>query len=334
MKLLDFSVKPDFYQLNSRNEWEKKILNFWNEWKNEKSYIVVQTSGSTGTPKRITVEKEAVRASAQATCEFFDLHNGMNALLCLPAKYIAGKMMLVRAEFAGLKLWITEPKLSIDLNRTIDFGAMTPSQCQSSLRSLTNIQTLILGGNSVSENLKMELNSFSTQVYETYGMTETISHIALKNISKNEEYFHTLPKVSVSLNPQNDTLNIDAPRISNEIIQTNDIAELKNEKQFKILGRIDNVVNSGGVKLVVEPLEKKIQERLQRNVLLYGEPDVLLGERLVMVVEGGEPIAVPSFAEIGLSKLETPKVVLYTHSFIRSENGKVRRKETIKNLKK
>ncbi len=334
MKLLDFSSEPDFSILNPANQWEKEIIDFWEEWKNAQSFIEVQTSGSTGKPKRIKLDKKAVKASAQATCEFFTLTQGKSALLCLPAKYIAGKMMLVRAEYAGLNLWLSEPNLSIECNKIIDFCAMTPSQCQSSLDNLAFIRTLILGGSAVSESLKRELKFSPTTIYETYGMTETISHIALKNMTKDEAFFHTLPGVSVSLNNEFSTLNIEAPRISKSIIQTHDIAALKNAQQFKILGRLDNVVNSGGVKIIVEPLEKRFQAALNRNVIITGIPDELLGQQLVLVVEGNEIAAIQSQFPMDLSKFEIPKKVYYLDTFERSENGKILRKDSLKKIKK
>ncbi len=329
MKRLDFSTQTDFSQFNPKNNWEKEIIQFWKEWKSPVPSITVQTSGSTGSPKTITLPKKNILASAKMTCEFFNLQKHDSALLCLPAQYIAAKMMLVRAEWAGLRLYCVEPKLSISIDQTIDFAAMTPAQCQKSLQSLEFINTLILGGSRVNEKLKSDLKNYSTQVFETYGMTETLSHIALKDLQKHNALFEPMNGIHIQQS-QEGTLIIDAPQLTDKRIETNDLVTINKNGHFLVHGRTDNVVNSGGKKISVEPLEEKITQVLGRSVILYGKEDEILGERLILLIEGDEHIQLELLDSIGFSKHEKPKEIYFTDQFERSNSGKILRKESIK----
>src|SRR5690606_934968 len=196
----------------------------------------------------------AMKMSAQMTGEFFGLKEGMSALLCMPVNFIAGKMMIVRAIELKLKLFLEEPRSKILLKKSIDFVPMTPMQVENSFDSLEKIKVLVIGGAPLSDTLRARLLKLSTRSFESYGMTETITHIGLKEIS--EEFFTTLKGVSVRKDNR-DCLVIQTPYFEEEII-TNDIVELKNKSEFKWLGRFDNVINSGGIKLFPEQIEKKL----------------------------------------------------------------------------
>ena len=281
--------------------------------------------------------------SAKMTCDFLGLKKGDAALLCLPVQYISGKMMLVRAIERKLKVIISVPSSTPEISENIDFCAMTPLQVQNSLDKIHFIKNLIIGGAAVSENLKSQLTSSiqhpaSNKIYETYGMSETLSHIALKQILPiQEKYFTVLNDVEISVDERN-CLKIFAPKLNPEILQTNDIVELLNEKQFKFLGRFDNVINSGGVKIFAEELENLVKKHIDRDLVFLGKTDETLGEKLVLVIEDAStPLSMTEIkSKISNlkfpSKFHIPKEVLFLEKFPRAENGKVLRKEILKNL--
>jgi o-succinylbenzoate---CoA ligase len=311
------------------DEFEKSIGDFLLDWFDEKSYIDLQTSGTTGAPKIIRTNKQTMVNSALATGDFFELSPGDKALYCLPTKYIAGKMMLVRSFILGLDIDFVEPNSHpLTKNETkYDFVAMVPLQAQNSLAGLKNVKKMIVGGAKMSKSLEKSLLKGKTQVYETYGMTETITHIAAKKVGENA--FSILPNISISQNEKN-CLVIDAPKISEELIVTNDLVEILNEKQFVFLGRIDNVVNSGGIKLIPEQIEEKLANEIHSRFFLGGIPDAVLGEKLVLVIEGEKDGSELSLD--GLDKYEKPKSVFYISKFMETENGKIKRKEILESL--
>lgn len=310
-------------------DFEKPVGDFLLDWFDSKSYIEMQTSGSTGTPKIIKVDKQAMVNSALATGEFFGLQSGNRALQCLPVKYVAGKMMLIRSIILGLDLDYVAPTSHPmqGLAGKYDFAAMVPMQAQNSLKELRNVKKLIVGGARVSATLENELMKLPTEVYETYGMTETITHIAAKRVG--EGVFTVLPHVTISYDNRN-CLVIHAPKIiAEDTIVTNDLVELVNENQFKFLGRIDNVINSGGVKIMPEQVEQKLDGKLDRRFFIASKEDKELGEKVVLVVEG-EPFAIDTTIFDCLDKYEHPREILFVSKFKETENGKVLRKESLK----
>lgn len=321
MKLLDFS-NGNLDELSSSSEWELAIANFLNEWNSSSEVIFSQTSGSTGDPKTIELPKSAMRMSAQLTGEFFQLKKGDSALLCLPVGFIAGKMMIVRAIELGLKLYCVEPKSKIDLADfpRLDFVPMTPMQVENSMDSLSCIKTLLIGGAALSESLRTELLNHSTKSFESYGMTETITHIALKEIS--EEYYSVLKGVKISTDHR-DCLVIQTPYFEERII-TNDLVEIISDKKFKWLGRVDNVINSGGIKLIPEKIESKLKPFIEQEFIISSIPDEILGEKLVLIVEGNQILEI-DFELAQLSKFEIPKKQFQLPNFPRTEAGKLKR---------
>ena len=337
----------DIKNILPRTEFEKKVLQFLQDWFSHSETVSVQTSGSTGIPKVFEIEKKRMLNSAKMTCDFLGLKEGDTALLCLPVQYISGKMMLVRAIERKLKVIISVPSSAPEISENVEFCAMTPLQVQNSLDKIHFIKNLIIGGAAVSEKLKNEISTtlqFSnspTRIYETYGMSETLSHIALKQISPiQEEYFTVLNDVEISVDERN-CLKIFAPKLNPEILQTNDIVELMHfdsaqgdKKQFKFLGRFDNVINSGGVKIFAEELENLVKKHIDKDLVFLGKPDETLGEKLVLVVEGEKDENLKS--EISNLKFEnkfhSPKEILFLEKFPRAENGKVLRKEILKFL--
>nr|WP_299345821.1 AMP-binding protein [Allomuricauda sp.] len=319
-------------------EFEIAMGDFILDWISDAPTLAAQTSGSTGTPKTILLQKSHMVNSALATGAYFSLSSGDSALLCLPSSGIAGKMMLVRAMVLGLNLDYEGPSSQplSHQGKSYHFVAMVPLQLENSLNKLTNIKTLIVGGAPVSTSLKKQLHGLSTSVYETYGMTETITHIAVKQLNgKEEEVFTALPDVHISQDERN-CLVIEASHISNSKIITNDIVELVRESQFKWLGRYDSIINSGGVKLFPEQIEQKISEIIEDRFFVYGIPDEQLGERLVLLIESENRDTSRLKEKIKnlttLSKYEIPKEIFFMSNFEETQTGKILRSETIKKI--
>ena len=312
--------------------YEKELGEFLLDWLDDKETIQLTTSGTTGSPKIITIKKEAMLHSAIATGNFFDLHPQDKALLCLSARYIAGKMMIVRAMMLGLELDIIAPSSHLNdvvPNKSYDFVAIVPLQAENSLDKLNQFKKIIIGGAKVSDSLALKLSDVNAKIYETYGMTETITHIAAKRIG--ETYFNTLEHVTITVDNRS-CLVIDAPSITNEKIVTNDIVEIHNEKQFKWLGRYDNVINSGGVKLFPEQIETKLASKIANRFFITGLPDAILGTKVVLIIEG-EVQEIDAVIFDSLDKFEKPKEILFLPEFVETETKKVNRLQTLKKIK-
>lgn len=273
----------------------RDLYTFLEEWFNDSPFIHVQTSGSTGAPKQLTVRKEQMRASARMTGEYMGLRPGDTALLCMPLQYIAGKMMVVRALTCGLNLLVREPSGHplADVTQPLRFAAMVPMQVINSLQipeeaeRLRQTDILLIGGGAIDLQLASVLHSFPHTVYSSYGMTETLSHIALRQLNgaNASPYYTPLPSVTLSLSDEG-TLVIDAPQVSDEVLVTNDIAELLPDGRFAILGRKDNVINSGGIKIQIEEVENVLRSILPVIFAITFVPHPLLGEGMVLLVSG------------------------------------------------
>ena len=286
---------------------------FLEEWNNPSPYVHVQTSGSTGDPKPMLVEKSRMLASARRTNDFLGLRPGDTALLCMSLDFIAGKMMVVRALERGLTLVCVEPSghplrhngdcpqcVALNDQTPLSFAAMVPLQVYNSLQvpeekeRLQQIRHLIIGGGAIDDALAAELKSFPNAVWSTYGMTETLSHIALRRLSGPDasDWYTPFPSVTVSLSDE-DTLIINAPEVCPEPLITNDIANLSlgpgpNDgfPQFRILGRRDNTICSGGLKIQAELLERQLRPHLSSPFLITKRPDEKFGEIVVLLTEG------------------------------------------------
>ncbi|OYU83165.1 MAG: O-succinylbenzoic acid--CoA ligase [Flavobacterium sp. BFFFF2] len=308
-------------------EYEKPVGDFILDWFDANPFISMYSSGTTGLPKTITLSKQAMVNSALASGDFFDLKPGDRALHCLPVKYVAGKMMFVRAMILGLDLEFVAPD-SHPLDRTegvFDFAAMVPLQAQYSIPQLDRIKKLIVGGAKINPVLEQQLIDSPSEVYETYGMTETITHIAAKRVG--EQAFTVLPNVTISSDDRH-CLVIHAPQISEEVIVSNDVVDMVNENQFVFLGRIDNQINSGGIKLIPELIESKLAGKIKPAFFITGVEDELLGEKVVLVVQGA-PIDIDPTVFDDLDKYEKPKEIRFVPKFIETVTGKIMRNETL-----
>lgn len=308
-------------------EFEKAVGDFLLDWFDHHDYIELTTSGTTGKPKVIRMQKQAMVNSAISTGDFFDLSAGNKVLHCLPTKYIAGKMMFVRGFILGLDMDFVAPSSHPLLHNETkyDFAAMVPLQAQNSLKELRNVKKLIVGGVKINKSLEEKLINLPTKVYETYGMTETITHIAAKEVGENA--FTVLPEVTISYDDK-ECLVIHAPRISDDVIITNDLVQLVNENQFVFLGRVDNVINSGGIKLIPEQIEAQLSGKIANRFFVAGIPDDTLGEKLVLLIEG-EPYPVDEELFVHLDKYSKPREVIFVEKFAETGSGKIMRKETL-----
>lgn len=318
--------------------YEQAVGDFLIDWSDDKSFIMVKTSGSTGTPKTIKLDKQTMVNSAIATGDFFKLQPGNRALHCLPANFIAGKMMLVRAMILGLEIDIVEPTAQpvFDYEVPYDFCAMIPIQLSKTHTYINNIKLLITGGAVVSAKLKESIQTIETRIFETYGMTETVTHVALKKINRFSKgdpvnnMFKTLPNVTISKDNR-DCLVIDAPSLSTSKITTNDIVKVYSNTEFEWLGRIDNVINSGGLKLFPEQIEAKLAPFIEGRFFIAALPDADLGEKVILVVEGD----VYTNDESVFSKLdkhEIPRDTFLVSKFAETVSGKIQRPDTLQLL--
>lgn len=341
---LDFSKNFDKKEHQPQTDFEIKVLSFIVEWFSDSKVVDVQTSGSTGVPKVFEIEKSRMLASAQKTCDFLELKKGDSALLCLPVEYISGKMMLVRSILRNLKLTISNPSLKPleNLKQEVDFCAMTPLQVENSLDKLHLIKKIIIGGAAVSENLKSQISNLElqSQIFETYGMSETLSHIGLRQIFPIEErYFKLFDGISISKDNRG-CLTINAPELNPEILQTNDLVEIINEKQFRFLGRVDNVINSGGAKIFPEELEALVKKEIPNEVVFLGIPDETLGQKLVLVVEMNQESRTKNQDNLKFKiqnlkfqkSFHKPREIIFIDEIPRTPNGKVNRKELLKQV--
>ena len=312
---------------------------FLSEWNNDSPFVHVQTSGSTGAPKPMLAEKRRMLASARITNDFLGLREGDAALLCMSLDYIAGKMMVVRSIERGLKLITVEPsghplnhsQLAID-DCQIDFAAMVPLQVYNTLqvpeerKRLLQIRHLIIGGGAIDDALGAELKNFPNAVWSTYGMTETLSHIALRRLSGPEasDWYIPFPSVKVSLS-EDGCLVIDAPEVCPERLVTNDIAEIS-PQGFRILGRKDNVICSGGIKIQIEEVESRLRPFFRVPYLISKRPDSKFGEVSVLLTEGSVDEA-RQICERILPKYYIPRHYLHVDRIPLTETGKPARQQ-------
>ena len=320
---------------------------FLAEWHNDSPTVLVHTSGSTGKPKPMLVEKRRMQASARITCRFLGLHEGDTALLCMPLDYIAGKMMVVRALTCGLQL-VSVPPSSHPLATShlspfpsrLDFAAMVPLQVWNSLQvpeerhRLMHIRHLIIGGGAIDQALASQLADFPHQVWSTYGMTETLSHIALRRLNGPEasDWYTPFDGVTLSLTDEG-CLVISAPAVHEGPLVTNDIAELSppapasSTWRFRILGRKDNVVCSGGIKIQIEEVERLLRPHLHVPYMITKAPDEKLGEQVVLLTESKTVGDVLALCRLHLPKYWVPRRILSVDRLPLTETGKPARHE-------
>lgn len=312
---------------------DEALADFLSAWWDDRDFVVGHTSGSTGEPKRIELSKRSMCESARRTNAFFGLKRGDAILLCLSANYIAGKMMVVRAIVGGLNLYV-EPAASLpNVAGRFDLVSMVPMQVHALRMSgegeerMGRIRYLLVGGSPMQRTEAEWLHSLPVKTYISYGMTETVSHVALALLEQGSEpLYEALPDVRFSTD-ERECLVIHADYLAGSPFVTNDVVRLHSDHSFSWLGRWDNVINTGGVKVFPEKMEKKIEGLLEVPFYFTSETDEKFGQRVVLRIES-EPFATDDLLRRlseRLTPYEMPKEVEFVPRFERTESGKVRR---------
>jgi O-succinylbenzoic acid--CoA ligase len=342
-KLQGKSFDNHYELIDFSSRISRTINSFLNDWFNAKGFVEVKSSGSTGTPKVVRLQKRHMINSAIATGEYFHLNNNIKALLCMSPDYIAGKMMLIRALTLGWHLDVVDPKTNPlrDCEGYYDFAAMVPLQLHHSLDDIYKVKKIIVGGGPVSKELSYKIQNVETEIFATYGMTETITHIAVKklnhfrhNESVTTAHYEILPNISISLDDRK-CLIIAAPTIADDKVITNDLVELMSVKTFKWLGRYDAVINSGGIKLIPEQIEEKLSALISNRFFVAGLPDSVLGEKLILVIENktkniSKENLLKKIKDLKhISKFEIPKEIYLLQRFFETPTKKINRTKTL-----
>jgi O-succinylbenzoic acid--CoA ligase len=324
--------------------FESALFSFVRQWLDGQETFVLRTSGSTGDPKEIEITREQMISSAFATQQVLGLKQGDSALVCLHPDYIAGKMMLVRCFVTGMRIFFLSPSANPLFHlgdQRIDLCALVPLQLHDVLQTpdserLNQIRILLIGGGAIDEETIARLSDFTCKAFATYGMTETVSHIALRllNTPDAKPYFTALPSVTLEVDPRG-CLIINSPILTLPVI-TNDLVELVDKNKFVWIGRSDNVINSGGIKIIPERIEERITTMFRKASIanrFYVDsfPDSRLGDKVVLVVEGSVSADTIRSSLVPLKEVEPyafPKLILFVPHFIQAANGKINRRAT------
>lgn len=342
--------KNSIDKLNSfepSTEFEKETVKFIQDWLNKKQSFYLTTSGSTGTPKPITIPRYKMELSAKATIQALRLPKSGIALVCLNTKFIAGKMMLARALINNMDIIAVEPTAipfeNMEDFSSIDLTAMVPLQMENILNTgqftdnLNRCKAILLGGGPVSTSLKKRLQNIKSEIYATYGMTETISHIAIKRLNglENSLYFKTLPNIEIEKDSRG-CLTINSELTDYKTLITNDLVDIKDNSTFEWLGRYDNVINTGGIKVQSEKIESTIEElfnkeNIENRFFCYGLPNEKLGQKIILIIEGRLENASNILDEIKkeVPKYHAPRAIYSVSNFIETATKKIQRKPTV-----
>lgn len=320
---------------NASDEELQGLGRFLMDWLSDDDHIALHTSGSTGKPKEIQMPKTAMYASAVRTAAFFNLSEGDSALLCLPIRYIAGKMMLVRALVLGLHLDIIPPKTKLPIEKDYTFAALIPLQANASFDVLGRFKTVLIGGAPIPTDLRKRISKKHKHCIETYGMTETLTHVATRVVRDPVIPFRAMPGIGIATD-ENDCLVLEVPYVPLSPIVTQDVVRREGDDAFSLLGRRDWVINSGGMKIFPEALEEVLTPFIKFPFFFTALPDADLGEKLVLLVEAPttEKAAIMAIAQqhLGANKHHVPKQVSCLDAFVRTHSGKLDRKATNKSL--
>ncbi len=312
----------------------QQVLRFLELWNDASFDIEVQTSGSTGTPKRISIPKQWMEESASRTLTQLDISPGSSALLCISPFHIGGMMMIVRALLHQMTLTVITPSSLPLTSGNFDFTAMVPLQVQTLVKKGVNTEiygTLIIGGAPISAALEVLLRSRKNPVYATFGMTETVSNIALRRLNGPDAspYFKCHPGIKIS-QQKDDRLRIQIPYMNHLDLITNDLVKVIDESTFLWKGRADGIINSGGVKLLPEAIESKLAAVLPFECFISSQEDQVLGERVTLIIESETlPQNVLAAIDDVLSLYERPKQIFLCPEFSRTETGKIKKRTSL-----
>ena len=339
----------DLESFISKNPKYSKLVKFIQNWRIGKQTFKFQTSGSTGKPKEISITKNQIISSVLATKKALGLDQEDKVLICLNPEYIATTMMTARCLILNLDMYIIEPSANpfklIDAEIKIDFASFAPLQVEAILdnnqaNKLESIRNILVGGAPLSANLISQLSALNTNIYQSYGMTETVSHIALMNL-KTDDCFNTIGGIEIQQDNRQ-CLTIKGAVTNDLWVQTNDVVELINPTKFRWLGRADNIINSGGVKVFPETLEALAidilkQNNFQNSFFFYGQKNERFGEIIGLIFEKNKPKktildSLNNSIINRFSKYHIPKTITTVNAFCRTESGKIKRIETIESL--
>jgi o-succinylbenzoate---CoA ligase len=355
--MLFVSKEGELINTEPGNAYLEKCISIIKNWETDNSEFEIETSGSTGNPKKISITNQMIEASINQTIEAFNLSSEDLFFCCLNTDYIAGKMMIYRALYLNADLIIVEPSANpfeklgnqeyfLKNSRNKVFMAFVPLQLESILRAgshyleLLNLaKNIIIGGAACSESLIAEIETLSAPVYSTYGMTETVTHIAIRKLNGEDKSknFKALNGVTIKQKP-NKTLALKSKVTMNQWLETNDLINLISENEFELIGRLDNTINSGGVKIQLELLEKKIEKYIPTTYryFLFGKPDTQLGQKLCLAIETTEPITLINELETifkkNLTKFEVPKEIHLISRFQETPTSKIDKNKTVDGL--
>jgi O-succinylbenzoic acid--CoA ligase len=300
---------------------------FYAEWMSDADCVVAHTSGSTGKPKEIHLPKSDMIASARATNAFFGIGRGSVLVCPLSLDYIAAKMMAVRSIIADARLVMMPPSNTLTIDGEVDLLAIVPSQVDSLLAQphlAKAIHNIIIGGAPLSDERRKQLIAAGFNAYETYGMTETCSHVALKHIRDNA--FTAIAGVTFATDSRG-CLVVNVPHMSINQVVTNDVVELHGSSSFTWLGRYDNVINTGGIKVHPEVLEREIADIIGDDCIFFvtGEPHPKWGQQVVMAIVTNAA-NIPQIEAKLAQKLDhrvMPKKIIAVDGVKRTANGKI-----------
>lgn len=327
----DFDVQQWLSALGAGDALEDEGRMIIREWLNTSNKIQFKTSGSTGIPKEINYPKKWILASVEKTASFFQIKTGNTVLLCLPSVFVAGKMMWLRSFIQKWRLLIVEPKaLPIIPEENIDFAAFTPLQVEHLLRqnksALERIDKAIIGGGILNLALANKLAEVNTLFYATYGMTETLTHVATSLIEKNvsEIVYTAFEGVSLQTD-ESGLLRIQVSYFDDLNLDTNDIVVKRDERRFVFIGRADRIINSGGKKINPEELESRLEGKISMPFYFCAKVDPSLGEALVMMIESEHYDSIASLFD-DWPRIERPKEIHFREKFRYTATGKLIKK--------
>ncbi len=347
--MLFIGKDKDIINTNPSEPYFRGVIDFIKHWETKPAYLYIKTSGSTGPPKEIKLSREQLLASVKLSQEKFNLNQSTQFICNLPIDYIAGKLMIIRALELNADLLILKPSTNpmalnsrerymLDTQMGKNFMAFVPMQIDAmlkdkeSVRALNTAKAILIGGTGINQTLRDDIKQLKVPVYLTYGMTETCTHIAVQNLmeEKEEALFETLEGVEISIN-NNQQLQIRGDVTNNEWITTNDIVELISPSRFHLLGRVDDIINTGGVKINPSTIYK-VADKYFKQYFVYGVPDQLLGQKIVIFttdkINTQKQAEVLSQLKEELAKFARPKEIIVLKEFLLTSSGKINQKET------
>jgi O-succinylbenzoic acid--CoA ligase len=339
--------------IDSLPVFEKEIISFIIDWKAGRDRFLFNSSGSTGTPKKIALHRDRMIISAESTMDFLEIPAGGKALLCLDPRYIAGKMVILRSLIGHLDLYAIDPKSNplkeFEPEYTIDLASFVPYQIaeifedSDSLKKFRNIKNVLIGGAGISPRLERKLGTLKNDIYHTFGMTETVSHIALRPLSgiRKSQYFKLFPGTTIGKDERG-CLTVEGRITGDERHITNDLVEIVNEKEFEWKGRIDDIINTGGIKVNISLLEIRIREILEsikiyNNFFIDHISDEKLGEKIVLILESRsvdiDSGIIKATLKKHLDRFEIPRQIQVIKEFALTDTGKINRKLIMRQIR-